>query len=331
MAKLRLDPWTADYDGAYAADAAAAAEADVSVDLAAEVPADDWQPVSAAQAAASFDTLIFIDGTRRMEARVHLEQAGSLHAHGGLGATAVGAVLVRPDEPAEFSADLSIGRWCFIGSGQLHAPVVLRAEGNWSADLEFTPAQVAGSDPEAIMQALQNRMRLEEAYLAGRLAQAEPDALIICDGPLPLHEHGERLVGYIKTTTIQRLSGSQLQVARELRAGERTPIYRVGSGERAHFEWVLRLRDPAPWYYSLAGTVRLQVAAGPAERSPGSFARQVADWSCSELPRFSSQAHQDPRAPQQLLPVRALEAELKRRLGSNLLVRRRIVREYFAR
>lgn len=332
MATLRFDSWPADFDGAYAADTAADA-ADARVDLAAELPEGEWQALQAAEypVGTEFGTLLFIDGTRRMEARVHLEDADSTIAHGGLGVIAVGAVLVRPGQPAEFHPDLRIGRWCFIGSGQLHGPVLLEAGDGWSGELEFTPEPVAGTDPEAIMQALQNRMRLEESYLASALAQAEPEALIITDGPLPLHDHGQRLIGYIKTTSLQRLGGRQLEVARNLKAGERTPIYRVGTGSAVHFEWVLRLRDPAPWYYSLAGTVRLQVAASADEDRPGEFVRRVADWSCRELPRFSTQAHQDPRAPQQLLPIRALEAELKRRMGDSQLVRRRIVREYFAR
>ncbi len=326
-----MDSWPADYDAAYAADSAAD-PADLNVDLAAELPADDWRPITAPAAGATdLRHLVFIDGTRRMEARVHLEEDGSLHAHGGLGVTAVGAVTVRTGLPAEFHPDLRLGRWCFIGSGQQYEPVVLQAGDGWSGDLVFSPQPVPGTDPEAIMQALQNRMRLEESYLASTLAQLEPEALIITDGPLPLHDHGERLVGYIKTTSLQRLSGKQLEVARNLRAGERTPLYRVGSGNAVHFEWVLRLRDPAPWYYSLAGTVRLQVAASPGQDRPGEFVLSVAEWSCRELPRYSSQAHQDPRAPQQLLPIRALEAELKRRMGDNQLVRRRIVREYFAR
>ena len=65
-----------------------------------------------------------------------------------------------------------------------------------------------------------------------------------------------------------------------------------------------RLRDPSPWYYSLAGTVRLQLQRRFLTLSCLTVKR-VADWSCTYLPAFSSQAHQDPRAPQQLLPVRA--------------------------
>jgi hypothetical protein len=40
------------------------------------------------------------------------------------------------------------------------------------------------------------------------------------------------------------------------------------------------------------------------------------------LPRFASQPHNDPRAPQNLHPIAGLERELKRRLGDPLLLER---------
>ncbi len=327
MAHLRFDPWTADFDGAYLADQGAASLQPVKLDV--ELAAEEWRPLSA-ESCEPWDTLLFVDGSRRMEAHVHLEDDAGLHAHGGLGTTAVGAVSVRRGRRAEFVPDLRIGRWCLLGSGQQHGAVELLAREGWLADLRYEPEVVADSDPGSIMQALQTRMRLEEGMLASALVTAEPEALVICDGPLPLTGPRHALLGYTKTTSVQRLGEPQLAVARGLAAGERTPIYLVGDGNHRYFEWVLRLRDPAPWYYSLAGTVRLQLAAQADSTQPGAFVRRVADWSCLELPRFSSLAHQDPRAPQQLLPVRALEAELKRRMGDSVLLRRRIVREYFA-
>jgi hypothetical protein len=40
------------------------------------------------------------------------------------------------------------------------------------------------------------------------------------------------------------------------------------------------------------------------------------------LPRFASQPHNDPRAPQNLHPIAGLERELKRRLGDRDLLER---------
>jgi hypothetical protein len=112
---------------------------------------------------------------------------------------------------------------------------------------------------------------------------------------------------------------------RGLQQGQRSPLYLVGAGQAARFEWYLRLRDPGAYAHTLAGSVRLQAYAGPDPAAQVDWARQVADWSCVTLPRYATREHQDPRSPQQLLPVRALEQMLKRRLGSAPLIRRRLV------
>ena len=48
----------------------------------------------------------------------------------------------------------------------------------------------------------------------------------------------------------------------------------------------------------------------------------VADQVAATLPRFASQAHKDPRAPQNLHPIAGLERELRRRLGDPALLYR---------
>lgn len=328
MTRLRFDPWTAEYSAPYAVDPAVTIPGETVLDL--ELPVGDWRPLGAGPAG-EFNDLVFIDGSRRMDARIQVEtDDGVFRAHGGLGTTAAGAVGVRRGQPARFLPPARIGRWCFTGGGSQAAPVVLPAAGHHLGELRFEPEPVADTAPEAILQALQNRMRREEALLAAAAAAEFPGSLIVCDGPLPREADHASMIGYIKTTTIQRLPDRLLEVARQLKAGERTPIYLAGEGELRNFEWLLRLRDPAPWYYSLAGTVRIQVRAARGQTGLSDLVLATADWSCRELPAFSSQAHQDPRAPQQLLPVRALEAELRRRMGDPMLLRRRIVRDHFA-
>jgi hypothetical protein len=50
--------------------------------------------------------------------------------------------------------------------------------------------------------------------------------------------------------------------------------------------------------------------------------RALADTSARYLPRFASDPARDPRAPQNLYPVGALETRLRHRLGDSLLIRR---------
>jgi hypothetical protein len=72
--------------------------------------------------------------------------------------------------------------------------------------------------------------------------------------------------------------------------------------------------------HPLAGIVRLEVrAAIGLEKS-----LRLINYASSELPKFASSPIRDARAPQNLVPVGALEEELRRRLGDAVLVRRAI-------
>ena len=58
-----------------------------------------------------------------------------------------------------------------------------------------------------------------------------------------------------------------------------------------------------------------------------SFTKALVSAAASMLPRFASSPIRDPRAPQNLLPVGALEQEMKRRLGDPLMIRRAIEKD----
>ncbi len=136
------------------------------------------------------------------------------------------------------------------------------------------------------------------------------------------------ILGYVKTIQKVKINTAQLAVVQRLEQGERSPLYVInpGSAQQQYFEWFMRLRDPRPWLYSLAGIVRLQAYAGPDPDARLEDAINLANWLTLTLPKLASRQHQDPRAPQQLLPIRALEAELHRRMGNHAVVRRRITR-----
>lgn len=328
--RLFLDPWPGEHDGAWGADPAD--ETAAVTDLAAELPEQEWRELrSRAGAVPEWPELFFVDGSRRMEQRLLLEDDGGIRAHGGLGTTAVGAVSVRPGERARFTEHVRIGRWLFTGAGQLHGPLEFSAGDGYLGALRFEHQPVAESDRDSILQALQNRMRLEEEHITAALVAAQPAGLVICDGPLPQFVGAEQVVGYVKTTSAERLGPEQLALVARLTAGGRTPVYLVGEGHRRHYEWVVRLADRAAWHHSMAGCVRLQVRAAAGAAELPEFVRRVADWSCAALPGFATHSIQDRRSPQQLVPVMALERELKRRMGDPALLARRIVREYFAR
>src|SRR5690606_22340237 len=118
-----------------------------------------------------------------------------------------------------------------------------------------------------------------------------------------------RAVGYIKTHHVGYLPVGLDRVVGALAPGERTPLFVATSLSWSRYSWYVRLpgAEGHPW----AGVVRCEVAA----EGTVADAAAVADRVAATLPRFASQAHKDPRAPQTLHAIAGLERELRRRLG----------------
>jgi hypothetical protein len=102
-----------------------------------------------------------------------------------------------------------------------------------------------------------------------------------------------------------------------LGVGQRTPLFAIGD-DRLSWYQRLPVASPQGWKGILRG--ELPQSLGIAH------AATLADRATRELPRFSGLAHRDPRAPQNLTPVGALEGHLRRRLGDRRLVLRTIRR-----
>lgn len=340
LRNVRLEPWGVDYlgsvqDAAGFADPGPEEGGDGNAQpleagaVEVELPLSDWRPL-AGDGGLDVERILFLDGVRRVEARLLLENAHL--SFGVLGSSAVAAVASAPGVGmAAFEGEPLVQRWCALagepsGSGMPagHGALTVQAHGGGQR-LAYQVTITNENDVDAPVRLLQERMLAAERSLAARLLPELGNGLLICDGPRPLLGSDARVLGYIKTVKLQRLPRPALDVVRSLAAGERSPLYLVGSGEAARFEWYLRLRDPGAWAHTLAGSVRLQAYAGPRPEAHIAWAQRVADWSCATLPRYATRSHQDPRAPQQLLPVRALEATLRRRLGSAPLIRRRVI------
>ena len=92
-------------------------------------------------------------------------------------------------------------------------------------------------------------------------------------------------------------------------AGERTPVFRIDARPFSRHAWYLRLPGPpgGPW----AGIVRCEANG----TLPVAATSALADTVSVALPRFASVPHKDPRAPQNLAPIGALERLLRHRLG----------------
>jgi hypothetical protein len=311
---VRLDPWAADYDGALQL-LDLEDEVDAPVDTAVET--GDWRPLRP-DPAPRLPAVAFVDGVRRVEHRLLLEGGGPA-VFGLLGSYAVGATLV--DGRARVARE-QVQRVACVGGGlalsRLDAPVP-----GGRQTLAFEPQSTPENTPMAPMQCLQTTMRRGEAALAEELAA--DGAVVFLDGPLTFVAASARpVIGFVKRLLKPYLPAAEAAVLRLLAAGERTPLFLI-EAQSPRYSWYLRLAAGRPIDSTLAGIVRLETAGALGL----SAARELADASARELPRFASSAARDPRAPQNLYPIGGLEVALRHLLGDHLVVRRAIEARLF--
>lgn len=241
--------------------------------------------------------LAFVDGVRRGDAHLYVRD-GDVFAHGVAGAHARGTALCNGG-PA--IAEVRVSRMIIWGCGLKAA--MPQARGGW----QWQVASIHDPDADAPLRELQNRMRQSEAALAERLA-AE-GWLVVADGPLTFVRSRDLPVcGYVKTHQRPLLAPDLHRRVPELRAGQRTPLFALGHDR---YSCYTRIADgvgrPSPWH----AIARLEFPQSAGLEA----ARDVADRVTRVLPRYAGVAHTDPRAPQNLQPIAALERQLRHRLG----------------
>lgn len=306
---LRLDPWQPEYGSEVPA---AQAPEEVAVDLGVERAAEAWQALAAPDADLPA-RLAFVDGVRRVEARVLARRGGKL-CHGIFGSFGVGSVVVQDGRAVE--GEREIDRVLALGAGQrLSGPIPV------APAIVYRTVTTSDSQPDAALARLQDEMRLAEERLARRLADA-PGTLVVADGPLTFGEPVRgAAVGFVKRLFELYLPASHLGLLATLPPGRRTPLFAMRTARRfGRYSWFLRLATPRRGEADLAGLARLEVADGVGLEA----ARRLADATAAWLPRFVPERARDPRAPQNLLPIGALETALRHRLGDPLVVRRAI-------
>jgi hypothetical protein len=246
-------------------------------------------------------SLAFVDGVRRGEASLWIEDpiTGS-GGRGVAGAHACGTVLADGLTPPEFG-EVRVSRLAIWGSGLSgELPPV---PGGWS----WESRSVADLNPDAPLRELQTRMRQEE----GRLAEAlcADGFLTVVDGPLNfVRSRDLPVVGYIKTHYRALLDPDHHRRVTELGPGQRTSLFRLGDDRYSAY---LRLAPVSATASPWTGIVRIEI---PQSAGLGD-AIAVADRIAGTLPRYAGVPHRDPRAPQNLQPIGALETHLRHLLG----------------
>lgn len=307
-ASFSVDPWDPSYGMAFGeeltGDPLHESSAELVLDL--ELPADRWRPMRADLSHPVPGTVLFLDGVRRIDARVWVHGGDQQPSPGIAASYAAGLVCLNGS--ARIS-DVAVERGLFTAAPD--------AAGIESRHANYRAFKAPGPGMDQLSLALQQRLGEAEVQLALLFRKENPDAddLLFVDGPLRGRTHLDRTVGYIKTHHTTYLPPEQAAIVGSLGPGQRTPAFTMGTSWRRS-SWYLRLPGSldAPW----SGVVRLECSAD----LPVPEVTRLADLSALLLPPLASSAHKDPRAPQNLVPIGGLERELRRRLGDQQLLYR---------
>jgi hypothetical protein len=336
---VRLLPWQPEYGTSMQFDAesdeAAAGPPNVTVERRV------WQPVTPAPA--SLPAVQVVDGVRRAEAHAMDDAPDGTPIFGLFGSFGVGAVRCGPFDGARGPAARILDddphqrierRYFHTGEAAdlidaVPAPDVVIDAGRTRLVFKAEPVRRA-STANALVARLNQAMLDAEAKLAEELSRDE-SALTLVDGPLrSLRSPGRRVVGYIKRIQQWYIGREELGLLPTLRAGERTPVFHIppadtgglgaGAASDGRYSWFLRLADLGVHVHPLGGVMRLETSG----TLPLADAVRLADETAALMPRLASSPARDPRAPQNLTPVAALEARLTHLLGDRLFIRRLI-------
>lgn len=296
-------------------------------------------------------TVYVVDGKRRMESRVFVEDDQGESGLGGFGAYVVGAVKLCPHGTRQAElVDVKASRVLAHAPGLRLDPASLSPRHPHTGQLEYQPvafrsvplddgsdlAADGPADQLAPMVTLQRLMLDAEQLLSHGYASSVPfdeqddrewlTALTVQDGTLRSKNLGGAVVGCVKTIQTMYLPPDRSGLLSELKAGERTPILhmRYANGRVTRFIWYVRLTDAEFYQHPMSGVMRLEMYAPDEPDFLPPIVRAVANLSGTLLMRLGSKAHKDPRAPQNLIPTAALEQAMSRSMGSSEIVTRRI-------
>lgn len=334
--RIRLDPWPVDIEGGQLGLQRFEGEL---IDI--ETPR--WASLPARPIPQRLHTVYVVDGKRRMESRVFIEDEDGEAGMGGFGAFVVGAVELCPhgSRPAAVT-DVRARRLLAHAPGLRIDPYRLSPRDPHTGHLQYQPVCADSADPLAPLHKLQQTMLAAEQELSHGLATPVPfdetdprevlTSLTLQDGTLRSRNLGGAVVGCVKTMQTLYLPDDRAPLLAELRPGERTPILhmRYANGTYTRFIWYARLCGAAFYQHPMSGVMRLEMYAPDEADFLPPIVRGVANVSGTLLCRLASRAHKDPRAPQNLIPTAALESAMTRAMGSADLVTRRL-RAHIAR
>ncbi|MDA0270668.1 MAG: hypothetical protein O2798_10235 [Chloroflexi bacterium] len=308
MARLYLESWAPGFGSPVEADQSLP-PSEVEVDPAVEVDGA-WEPLPGLDDGVR--SIAFVDGVRRIDARLTVFDAdddSGLPIPGLCASYAVGAtVWQRGPAPRSTYEQVAVHRIAVLGRGRAEQMPQVRG-------LAYATESTEGEDDDQLTAHVQTRMRQAEGACAAVLAQA--GHFVVADGPI--NEFApQQVIGYIKTHHRSYLGPAEAGCVAALRPGERTPMFRINPQAKfQRYSWYVRLAA-VPFGHAWSGVVRCESAFALGRDE----ARKIADRTAAILPLVAPPLHIDPRAPQNLVPIAALEKHLRHQLGDAALVER---------
>jgi hypothetical protein len=302
MTRLHVEGWAPEYGASVEPDEALS-PAEGSVDVAVEDR--PWQPIPGVDD--RIPVVAFVDGVRRIDARLVLDTPGGPVA-GICGSYGVGAVVWRREERRSTIERPVVHRMAILSGGHAAALPDL------PLGIVYRSTAVPDDDPASLVRAFHDAMRRAEADLAEDLGRS--GYFVVADGPLYEYTDVPKM-GYVKSHRRSYLPDTHGAIIGDLPSGYRTPLFTIGEARFRRYSWYVRLADRGRGH-SWSGIVRCEASAALAAAA----VIVIADRSAAVLPEVGSEPHVDPRAPQNLVPIGALERDLRHRLGDAGLVLR---------
>ena len=206
---------------------------EVSVNPDTELAAGSWRAIMPAGVPAA--VVLFVDGVRRIDARVWVEGDDGTVEPGICATFAAG--VVRCGITADIVASV-VRRGVFSASRAVE-PIATHLE-----HVVYEPFVSRDSSPEALWIALQDQMGRREVEMAEVASiEAPADALLAIDGPVTSRAHVPGAVGVVKSHATAYLPPELHRLVGRLSPGARTPVFTIG-GRGSRHSWYLRLPGP---------------------------------------------------------------------------------------
>jgi hypothetical protein len=315
--RFSVDPWDPGYGASLDVDGLDESSARVVADV--ELPVDLWRPLDPDRKVAPRAVTLFVDGVRRIDARVWVDEpTDNTMASPALCASyAAGVVCCCAGQVAHLLT-FEVRRGLFTTAA--HAVDITTTAGTYGVSRANPRTHIAPIQALSLaLQACLGDAEIDTAVTAraALVGHGLPDSgdLLVVDGPLRGRQHLPRVLGFIKSHRSEYLPPHLRRLVASLSPAQRTPVFLLGSSWD-RYTWYLRLpcTPGAPW----AGIVRLECSA----TLNAADAIGMAWLSQATLCRYASIEYKDTRAPQNLYPIAGLERQLRRRLGDVMLLYR---------